>query len=98
MVEYLYILPSKLLSCELFNGINVRSHNLYHHPIIYQLEKILNLSLYTDTLYLSILSTIPPKLDYSNKTLAFTEYSDLSTYSSMNVCCSNTGTTLITLV
>ena len=98
MVEYLYILPSKLLSCEFVNGINVRFHNLYHHPIIDQYENILNISLYTDTLYLSILSTIPPKLDYSNKTLAFTEHSDLSTYSSMNVCCSNTGTTLITLV
>ena len=98
MAEYLYVLPSKLLPCEHVNEIDARYLNLSHYPVINALENILDIRLYDDTFYLSILSTVPPKFDYSNKTLAFPEHSRISDYPWMKVLHSDIGTTPITPV
>ena len=57
---------------------------------------ILDISLYNDKFNSSTPSTIPLNLIYSNKDLAFPEYSRVSDYLSMRVLHSDMGITLTT--
>ena len=76
------LLLSKLLHSEPVDGMDSRYLNLSYHPIINLLKKILDISLYNNKFYSSTPSIVLLKFDYSNKTLAFPEHSDISDYSS----------------
>ena len=84
------LLLSKLLHSEPVDGMDSRYLNLSYHPIINLLKKILDISLYNNKFYSSTPSIVLLKFDYSNKTLAFPEHSDISDYSSKKCLYSDT--------
>ena len=84
MAEYLYLLPSKLLTSEPVDGEDSHYLNLSYHLIINLYKKVLDFSLYNHKFYSSTSSTISLKFDYSDKILAFPEHSGISDYPLMN--------------
>lgn len=97
VAEDLYLQPSKLFSCEPIDRTDARYLNLYHHPIINTLQKILDISLYNDKFYSLTPSTVPPKFDYTNKNLVFHTHSGIIDNPLIHALYSDAGTTLTTL-
>ena len=98
MVEDVYLLPSKLFSCEPVDRTDSCNLSLAHHSIINPLKKISNISLHNSKFYSSTPSTVSLNFDYSNKILTFPENSGISHYLSMKVIHSNAGTNLTTII